>query len=78
MSKEVQAYARALIYVADTIDIIFTKFAWTNQNSNLFTLFLKSSRDFNSFNLSGISFQILVPKYLRGSNRWHTVLMSGI
>ena len=27
--KGLRAYARALVYVADTVDIIFANFAWT-------------------------------------------------
>ena len=28
-SKELRAYVKALVYVADTMNIIFAKFAWT-------------------------------------------------
>ena len=48
-SKEVRAYARALVYVADTMYVTFAKFAWTIINIKFLQCTFKSTKRHGMF-----------------------------
>ena len=50
-SKEVRAYARALVYVADTMNIFFAKFAWTVINIEFLQCIFKSTKRLSMFHI---------------------------
>ena len=43
-AKELRAYARGLLYVANTTNVIFAKFAWTFINIEFLQFIFKGSK----------------------------------
>ena len=72
--KELRAYARALVYVADTMNIIFAKFAWTIINIEFLQCILKALRDLAFLTLSGINSKIFGPNHRKDSSPNELVL----
>ena len=73
-----ESFCKILVDISHTKNVIFTAFERAVLKFQTFIFFLKSFRDFNSFNSSGISFQIFGPRYLIDSNPYETVLVPGI
>ena len=49
--KILRAYARALIYVANTVNIVFTKFAWTFINIEFLQCIFKTRKRLGMFHI---------------------------
>ena len=72
--KRLRAYARALVNVANTVNIVSTKFAWKFINIKFLQCILKAERDLAYLTLPGINSQILGPSYQKDSTPNELVL----